>query len=213
MLTERFYSKLTPMFETKIAYNIFNQAIKNYHKFNDVDHPIDNPYEEKSIEWYLYLKAWIDTVQWHLEDLIRDPNIDPVEALALKRRIDKSNQDRTDVVELIDSYFWDQFHDVKLKDKASLNTESPAWAIDRFSILQLKIYHMEIESKRTDVSEEHRKQCYSKLNVLLFQHKDLWKAIDQLLEDYQSGAKEMKVYKQMKMYNDPALNPVLYGQK
>lgn len=198
---------------TQQTHNIFNQAIADYHRYDDVDHPCQNPYEEKTIEWYLYYKAWIDTVQWHLEDLIRDPNIAPVEALALKRRIDKSNQDRTDVVELIDSYFWDQFHDVKLKDNASLNTESPAWAIDRFSILQLKIYHMEIESKRTDVSEEHRKKCYAKLDVLLFQHKDLWKAIDQLLEDYQSGAKEMKVYKQMKMYNDPALNPVLYGQK
>ena len=201
------------MFDTRLAYDIFNQAIIDYHKFDNVDHPCGNPYEEKTIEWYLYNKAWIDTVQWHLEDLIRDPNIDPVEALALKRRIDKSNQDRTDVVELIDNYFYEMFCDVKPLPKASLNTESPAWAFDRFCILQLKIYHMEIESKRTDVSEEHRKKCYSKLNVLLFQHKDLWKAIDQLLEDYQSGAKEMKVYKQMKMYNDPNLNPVLYGQK
>ena len=201
------------MFETRQAYTIFNQAIEDYHKFDDVDHPCDNPFKEKTIEWFLYEKAWIDTVQWHLEDLIRDPNIDPVEALALKRRIDKSNQDRTDVVELIDSYFYTMFHDVKPLPKATLNTESPAWAIDRFCILQLKIYHMQIETERVDVSEEHRKKCDSKLCVLLFQHKDLWKAIDQLLEDYQSGAKEMKVYKQMKMYNDPALNPVLYGQK
>ena len=201
------------MFETRQAYTIFNQAIEDYHKFDNVDHPCENPFEEKTIEWLLYEKAWIDTVQWHLEDLIRDPNIDPVEALALKRRIDKSNQDRTDVVELIDSYFYDMFKDVEPLLEATLNTESPAWAIDRFCILQLKIYHMKIETERTDVSEEHRKKCYSKLSVLLFQHKDLWKAIDQLLEDYQSGAKEMKVYKQMKMYNDPALNPVLYGQK
>ena len=198
---------------TQQANIIFNQAIADYHKFDDVDHPCNNPYEGKTIESYLYNKVWIDTVQWHLEDLIRDPNIDPMEALTLKRRIDKSNQDRTDVVELIDSYFYEMFRKVKPLPKASLNTESPAWAFDRFCILQLKIYHMEIESKRTDVSEEHRKKCYSKLDVLLFQHKDLWKAIDQLLEDYQSGAKEMKVYKQMKMYNDPALNPVLYGQK
>ena len=201
------------MFDTRQAYTIFNQAIEDYHKFDDVDHPCENPFKEKTIEWLLYEKAWIDTVQWHLEDLIRDPNIDPVEALALKRRIDKSNQDRTDVVELIDSYFYNMFHDVNPLPTATLNTESPAWAIDRFCILQLKIYHMKIETERADVSEEHRKKCYAKCDVLLFQHKDLWKAIDQLLEDYQSGAKEMKVYKQMKMYNDPALNPVLYGKK
>ena len=192
---------------------IFNQAIADYHKFNDVDHPCENPYEGKTIEWYLYNKAWIDTVQWHLEDLIRDPNIDPVEALALKRRIDKSNQDRTDLVELIDSYFWTQFHEVKPLDNATLNTESPAWAIDRLSILQLKIYHMKVEVERTDVSEEHKAKCQAKLDVLLEQNTDLCTAIDQLMECYQKGEKVMKVYKQMKMYNDPALNPVLYGQK
>ena len=201
------------MFDTRQAYLIFNQAIEDYHKFDNVDHPCENPFKEGTLEWLLYEKVWIDTVQWHLEDLIRDPSIDPVEALALKRRIDKSNQDRTDVVELIDGFFYQMFHDVKPLPKASLNTESPAWAIDRFCILQLKIYHMKVETERTDVSEEHRKQCDGKLTVLLFQHKDLWKAIDQLLEDYQSGAKEMKVYKQMKMYNDPNLNPVLYGQR
>ena len=192
---------------------IFNQAIADYHKFDDVDHPCQNPYDEKTIEWYLYKKAWIDTVQWHLEDLIRDPNIDPVEALTLKRRIDKSNQDRTDLVEMIDEYYWHLFHQVTPQHNATLNTESPAWAIDRLSILQLKIYHMKVEVERKDVSEEHKAKCQAKLDVLLVQNVDLCTAIDQLMECYKSGEKVMKVYKQMKMYNDPALNPVLYGQK
>ncbi len=198
---------------TQQANNIFNQAIADYHKFDDVDHLCTNPFKDKAIEWYLYNKAWIDTVQWHLEDLIRDPNIDPVAALALKRRIDKSNQDRTDLVELIDSYYWTQFHEVKPLDNATLNTESPAWAIDRLSILQLKIYHMKVEVERADVSEEHKAKCQAKLGVLLEQNTDLCTAIDQLMECYKTGEKVMKVYKQMKMYNDPALNPVLYGQK
>ena len=193
--------------------NIFNEAIDDYHKYDDVNHPVSNPYEEKTIEWYLYNKEWIDAVQWHLEDLIRDPNIDPVEALALKRRIDKSNQDRTDIVEMIDGYYLLLFQRVEHKENATLNTESPAWAIDRLSILQLKIYHMKVEVERTDVSEEHKAKCQAKLDVLLEQNTDLCTAIDQLMECYKTGEKVMKVYKQMKMYNDPALNPVLYGQK
>ena len=192
---------------------IFNQANGDYHKFDDVDHPCENPYEKLTIEWYLYNKVWIDTVQWHLEDLIRDPNIDPVEALALKRRIDKSNQDRTDIVEMIDGYYLMLFQRVEPQPNATLNTESPAWAIDRLSILQLKIYHMKAEVERTDVSEEHKAKCQAKLDVLLEQNTDLCTAIDQLMECYKKGGKVMKVYKQMKMYNDPALNPVLYGQK
>ena len=192
---------------------IFNQAIEDYHKFDDVDHPWNNPYDEKTIEWYLYNKVWIDTVQWHLEDLIRDPNIDPVEALALKRRIDKSNQDRTDLVEMIDGYYVLLFQRVEPLPNATLNTESPAWAIDRLSILQLKIYHMKAEVERTHVSEEHKARCQAKLDVLREQNTDLCTAIDQLMECYKKGEKVMKVYKQMKMYNDPALNPVLYGQK
>ena len=192
---------------------IFNQAIEDYHKFDDVGHPCENPYEKLTIEWYLYNKVWIDTVQWHLEDLIRDPNIDPVEALALKRRIDKSNQDRTDIVEMIDGYYLMLFQRVEPQPNATLNTESPAWAIDRLSILQLKIYHMKAEVERTDVSEEHKAKCQAKLDVLLEQNTDLCTAIDQLMECYKKGEKVMKVYKQMKMYNDPALNPVLYGQK
>ena len=198
---------------TKPILPIFSQAIEDYHKFDDVNHPCENPYEKLTIEWYLYNKVWIDTVQWHLEDLIRDPNIDPVEALALKRRIDKSNQDRTDIVEMIDGYYLLLFQRVEPQPNATLNTESPAWAIDRLSILQLKIYHMKAEVERTDVSEEHKTKCEEKLRVLQEQNTDLCTAIDQLMECYKTGEKVMKVYKQMKMYNDPALNPVLYGQK
>lgn len=198
---------------TVLANNIFKQSIADYHKVDNIDTPICNPYPLKSIEYYLYLKNWIDTVQWHLEDIIRAPQIDPAEALRIKRRIDKSNQDRTDLVELIDSYFLDYYKNVKVIQGATINTESPAWAIDRLSILALKIYHMQQETKRTDTTDEHRIQCQHKLNILLEQQKDLSCAIDQLLSDIQAGQKYMKVYKQMKMYNDPDLNPVLYGKQ
>ncbi|RHJ84839.1 DUF4254 domain-containing protein [Parabacteroides sp. AM08-6] len=192
---------------------VFEQATKAYHVTDHVDATVHNPYEVKSIEFYLYLKNWIDAVQWHLEDIIRNPAIDPVEALAIKRRIDKSNQDRTDLVELIDSFFLDQYKNVKVQPNATINTESPAWAIDRLSILILKIYHMQQEVARTNTSQEHKAQCQEKLHVLLEQKKDLCTALDQLLEDIKTGRKFMKVYKQMKMYNDPALNPVLYGKQ
>ena len=198
---------------TELCNPIFVKSINDYHKTDNVDTPISNPYELKSIEYYLYLKNWIDTVQWHFEDIIRDPNIDPAAALVLKRRIDKSNQDRTDLVELIDSYFLDKYKDVNVLSDATINTESPAWAIDRLSILALKIYHMKQETERTDVSDEHRSQCVKKLNVLLEQQKDLSSAIDQLIADIEGGRKYMKVYMQMKIYNDPELNPVLYGKK
>ena len=188
---------------TDICNKIFNESITDYHVKDNVDTPIQNTYPLKSIEYYLYLKNWIDTVQWHFEDIIRDPHIDPAEALLLKRRIDKSNQDRTDLVELIDSYFLDKFKAVTVLPDSLINTESPAWAIDRLSILALKIYHMQQEVNRTDTSLEHHQQCEKKLNILLEQQKDLSTAIGQLLD----------VYKQMKMYNDPALNPVLYGKK
>lgn len=198
---------------TELCNPIFVQSIDDYHKTDDVNTPINNPYPVKSIEYYLYLKNWIDTVQWHFEDIIRDPNINPDEALVLKRRIDKSNQDRTDLVELIDSYFLDKYKDVKILDNATINTESPAWAIDRLSILALKIYHMRKEVERTDVSKEHHDSCEKKLNVLLEQQVDLSSAIETLIKDIEEGRKYMKVYKQMKMYNDPNLNPVLYGKK
>ena len=192
---------------------IFTQVVKDYHRTNDVDYPINNPYEQGSIEHDLYLKNWIDVVQWHLEDIIRDPQINPVDALALKRRIDKSNQDRTDLVERIDTYFWNMFHNVPAQANAKINTESPAWAVDRLSILHIKIYHMQEQVDRTDVSAEQHEKCAKKLAVLLEQLDDMTSSITQLLEDYASGERVMKVYRQMKMYNDPTLNPVLYGQK
>lgn len=198
---------------TELCNPIFIESIDDYHRTDNVDTPIHNPYPVKSIEYYLYLKNWIDTVQWHFEDIIRNPNINPEAALVLKRRIDKSNQDRTDLVELIDSYFLDKYKDVTPVEGATINTESPAWAIDRLSILALKIYHMRKEVERTDTTPEHHAQCEKKLNVLLEQKKDLSAAIDQLIADIEAGRKYMKVYKQMKMYNDPALNPVLYGQQ
>ncbi|MDR2038183.1 MAG: DUF4254 domain-containing protein [Bacteroidales bacterium] len=196
---------------SQLSNQIFNESIDQYHIHDDVDTEIQNPYALKSIEYYLFLKNWIDTVQWHLEDIIRDPGIDPVEALKIKRRIDRSNQDRTDLVELIDSYFLDQYKEVVILPEATINTESPAWAIDRLSILALKIYHMLQEVNRPEASPEHVAQCQQKLNILNEQQKDLSTAIDTLLADIKSGRKYMKVYKQMKMYNDPELNPVLYS--
>lgn len=198
---------------TELCNSIFKRSIDDYHVTNSVDTPINNPYEMHTIENILYLKNWIDTVQWHFEDIIREPNIDPVEAVALKRRIDKSNQDRTDLVEMIDSYFLEKYQDIKPSADAKINTESPAWAIDRLSILALKIYHMNEEVTRKDASEEHRLACEKKLAVLLEQRVDLSTAIEELLQDIEVGQKYMKVYKQMKMYNDPNLNPVLYGKK
>lgn len=198
---------------TELCNRIFNQSIVDYHKTNDVDEAVKNPYELKTIEYYLYLKNQIDTIQWHLEDIIRNPDINPVEALTIKRRIDKSNQDRTDLVELLDSYFLDKYYRVIPAENCTLNTESPAWAIDRLSILYLKIYHMKQEVDRKEATPEHTEHCRTKLKVLTEQLYDLNTSIEQLLNDYESGKKAMKVYKQMKMYNDPALNPVLYGKK
>lgn len=195
---------------SELCNNIFNQAIRDYHIKDNIETPINNPYEREEIENRLYLKCWIDTVQWHFEDIIRDPHIDPVEALSLKRRIDRSNQDRTDLVEQIDSYFRLKYSDVQILPDARLNTESPAWAIDRLSILALKIYHMREQAERIDATAEHREKCGAKLQVLLEQQRDLSLAIDQLLDDIQAGRKYMKVYRQMKMYNDPSTNPVLY---
>ena len=198
---------------TALANPIFEQVIQDYHRKDEVDASVQNPYSAGSIEADLYLKCWIDTVQWHLEDLIRDPQIEPVEALALKRRIDRSNQERTDLVETIDSYFYTKYHEVKVADNATINTESPAWAVDRLSSLALKIYHMREQAERQDASEEHRQLCQQKLEVLLQQQVDLSTAIDQLLADFETGRKYMRVYKQMKMYTDPSTNPVLYGKK
>lgn len=202
------------MFSEK-ANTIFQQVITTYHVVNSVDQDFENPYDKDAhlLEHLLYRKCWIDTVQWHYEDIIRDPNIDPVAALKLKRQIDASNQDRTDMVEYIDSYFLEKYSGVQPKKEATINTESPAWGVDRLSILALKIYHMNEEATRVDASEAHRANCMKKLNVLLEQRVDLSTAIDTLLEDIGSGDKYMKVYKQMKMYNDDELNPVLRSQK
>ena len=192
---------------------IFEESISKYHQIDRVDQPFENPYTKDDIAHLLYRKNWIDTVQWHYEDIIRDPDIDPIAALKLKRKIDSSNQDRTDLVEYIDSYFLEKYQSVQLKGNATINTESPAWAIDRLSILALKVYHMQEEADRKDASQNHINKCQQKLNVLLEQREDLSTAIDQLLGDIEAGNKYMKVYKQMKMYNDDELNPVLRGQK
>ena len=192
---------------------IFDEVVKLYHVTDDVDAAFSNPFEEGTIENSLARKNWIDAVQWHLEDIIRDENIDPVEALALKRRIDRSNQDRTDLVEEIDTYFRHQFAEVTVLPDATINTESPAWAIDRLSILALKIWHMREQTERNDADAAHIAKCRAKLDVLLEQRVDLTTAIDQLLNDIAAGRKFMKVYMQMKMYNDPETNPVLYGKK
>ena len=198
---------------SQLAFSVFEQSIHDYHQYDNVDQPVNNPFPKEKIEHLLYLKNWIDTVQWHFEDLIRDPQIDPVDALKLKRRIDAYNQERTDMVEYIDSYFLQRFKNVVPKDTAKINSESPAWAIDRFSILALKIHHMREEAVRAEASQEHRDNCQIKLNILLEQRQDLSKAIDDLLTDIENGDKYMKVYKQMKMYNDNELNPVLYQNK
>ncbi|WP_420603482.1 DUF4254 domain-containing protein [Flagellimonas sp.] len=198
---------------SSFAFKIFQESIDTYHIKDDVYQEFVNPYPKDKVEHLLYRKNWIDTVQWHYEDIIRDPDINPVDALDLKRKIDASNQDRTDLVEYIDSYFLDKYKNVEVGNNATINTESPAWALDRLSILALKVYHMQEEVDRTDAPAEHTEKCSKKLAVLLEQKKDLSTAIDQLLEDIEAGNKYMKVYKQMKMYNDDELNPVLRGQK
>ncbi len=193
--------------------SIFQRSIDDYHRHDDVDTTLHNPYPADSLDHLMYLKNWIDTVQWHLEDIIRDPQIDAQAALKIKRRIDASNQHRTDVVEYIDSWFLQKYRHVQPLPEATINTESPAWALDRLSILELKIYHMQIEANRADAAAAHREACQQKLDVLLEQRRDLSSAIDQLLQDIEQGRKYMKVYRQMKMYNDDSLNPVLYQQK
>jgi hypothetical protein len=193
--------------------SIFQQSIRDYHVYDSVDTEAVNPFPAGSLDHLLYIKNWVDTVQWHLEDLIRNPQIDPVAGMEIKRRIDSSNQRRTDLVEYVDSWLLDQYKNVKVLSGAAFNTESPAWALDRLSILELKIWHMQIEATRTGASEEHRANCQSKLDILLTQRADLSTAIEQLLEDISAGKKYMKIYKQMKMYNDESLNPVLYQQK
>ena len=198
---------------SEYAWSIFNRSIEDYHITDDVDAVKPNHYENNSLEQILYDKNWIDTVQWHLEDIIRDENIDPVKALEIKRRIDASNQKRTDLVEFIDSWFLNKYKNTTPNADAKINTETPAWAVDRLSILALKVYHMDLEANRASASDEHREKCQIKLNTLLEQKKDLSSAIDQLLNDIENGLVKIKTYKQMKMYNDETLNPILYKKK
>lgn len=198
---------------SKLCNKIFQDAINDYHVYNNIDQSIANPYRIGTLEHLLYLKCWIDTVQWHMEDEVRNPNIDAVEGLHWKRRIDASNQERTDVVEYIDSYFLEEYKNISPKVNAKINSESPAWVVDRLSILALKVFHMTEETQRTDASDDHIMICSDKLNVLLNQRTDLSQSLDELITDIESGNKYMKVYKQMKMYNDPNLNPVLYNTK
>ncbi len=195
---------------TEKAWEIFNLSISDYHISDDVNSTSKNEFPNGSLEHLLYAKNWIDTVQWHLEDIIRDENIEPAEALILKRRIDASNQQRTDLVEYIDSWFLKKYENISPNSDAKINTETPAWAVDRLSILALKIYHMALEANRETATEDHRMKCQQKLDILQEQHQDLTKSIDQLLADIENGNVKMKVYKQMKMYNDESLNPILY---
>ncbi len=195
---------------TESAWKIFNQSVEDYHINDDVNSLENNPFQTGSLEWILYSKNWIDTVQWHLEDIIREEDIDPSEALKIKRRIDSLNQKRTDLVEQIDFWFYKKYESVIPNSDARINSETPAWSIDRFSILSLKIYHMSIEASRQDASEDHKQKCNDKLQILLEQKNDLSTAIDQLLADIENGNVKMKLYKQMKMYNDESLNPILY---
>ena len=198
---------------SEYAWSIFNRSIEDYHITDNVDAVKPNHYKNNSLEQILYDKNWIDTVQWHLEDIIRDENIDPVKALEIKRRIDASNQKRTDLVEFIDSWFLNKYKNTTPNADAKINTETPAWAVDRLSILALKVYHMDLEANRASASDEHREKCQMKLNTLLEQKKDLSSAIDQLLNDIENGLIKIKTYKQMKMYNDETLNPILYKKK
>jgi hypothetical protein len=202
-----------PMLKASDCYSVFQRSIDDYHIHDNVDTPIKNPYPEGSFESLLYIKNWIDTVQWHLEDIIRLPDINPAEALLIKRRIDKSNQDRTDKVEKMDDHFLDVFKGVTPKPGTRINSETPAWLLDRMSILLLKIFHMKEQTERKDAGADHIAKCKVKLDVLLEQRKDMQLAFDELMEDIQKGDRRFKVYRQMKMYNDASLNPMLYGQK
>ena len=198
---------------SNLFFEVFEQSIIDYHVYDSIEQEVKNPYNKEDFKFLLYQKNWIDTVQWHLEDIIRDPEIHPKEALKIKRIIDASNQKRTDLVEFIDGHFLQKYKNVKVFDTATINTETIAWAIDRLSILALKIFHMREEANRESAEEKHKLNCQSKLDVLMDQKKDLCEAIDQLIQDIEEGKKYMKVYKQMKMYNDEDLNPVLYKAK
>lgn len=197
------------MLTSELCWKIFDQCIDTYHQYDNVDQPLENPFTDK-LEALLYHKNWIDTVQWHLEDICRDPKVSDADMAALKRRIDKSNQERTDKVEQLDDWIIDSFKHVQVASDAPLNTESPAWVIDRLSILALKIFHMREQVERQDVDQEHIQKCRNKLDVLLDQKIDLSQSFDDFMSDIANGRKRVKVYRQMKMYNDEKLNPALY---
>jgi len=198
---------------SSVCNKVFKIAIDDYHISNSVDGKNNNPFNDSSsLEKIIYNKCWIDTVQWHLEDIIRKPNIEPSEALKIKRRIDLSNQDRTDMVEELDDYFFKKYSSENPRQEAILNTETPAWAVDRLSILSLKIYHMKEEAERETATIDHRKKCSFKLSILMEQKSNLSMAIDQLFENISNGKVRIATYKQMKMYNDESLNPELYSQ-
>lgn len=193
--------------------DIFRESILDYHTTDHVDAEMPRKYAENQFGQLLYLKNWIDTVQWHLEDIIRDPKNEPSFLVAIKRRIDASNQHRTDTVEQIDELLFENFKNVTVQENAKMNSETPAWLLDRMSILQLKIYHFKEQLERNDADETHLNSVKHKLMILEIQEQDLEKCYDELMEDLGSGQKYMKLYKQMKMYNDPKLNPVFYSQK
>jgi hypothetical protein len=192
------------------AVTVFEQAILDYHIHDSLEQEPVNPFAERQLEYQLYLKSWIDTVQWHVEDEVRTPGIAAIRGLELKRRIDRLNQERTRMVEAIDDYFLEQFRSIPVTAGARINSESPAWAVDRLAILLLKIYHMQVEVTRANAPAGHRESCSDRLKLLYEQKADLCQSIDELLEDIALGQKQMKVYRQVKMYNDPQLNPVLY---
>lgn len=201
------------MFNSRDCYRVFEQSVADYHRYNNTDHPLSNPFPGDSFEALCYLKNWIDTVQWHLEDIVRDPEINPAKGLELKRRIDRSNQHRTDVVEQLDDRIINHFRMVVPENGARLNSETPAWLLDRMSILVLKIWHMREQTERKDVSSEHVLKCQAKLDVLMEQKEDMGRCFDELMEEVGAGKRRIKVYRQMKMYNDNSLNPFLYSKK
>ena len=200
------------MLTAEECYRVFQRSIDDYHRIDNVDAQPENPYPEGTFESLLYTKNWIDTVQWHLEDIIRDPHIDATKGILLKRRIDQSNQERTDTVERIDDVFLSEFQTVEARPAARLNSETPAWLLDRMSILLLKIYHMKEQTERTDADRDHIEKCLAKLALLMEQRADMQTAFDELIADIKGGTRRFKVYRQMKMYNDSSLNPVLYKQ-
>ena len=149
---------------------------------------------------------------WHQEDLARDPDVSDSKIAGVKRAIDVLNQRRNDLIEQLDQFLVNVLsrENVNTTDQTELNSETPGSMIDRLSINALKIYHMNEEIQREDVAESHRKKCFGKLSVLQEQREDLRQCLDKLLVDLSTGKKRLKVYQQMKMYNDESLNPVLY---